>query len=146
MVRIFVDGASAGNPGYAGAGIFVQPDEGENEFISIPLGTMTNHEAEFAAVLEALKLCETRDWNIISINTDSKLVDEAVEKRHTKKSMFRPYLLEILNRMDSSELCFLKWIPSKQNRAADKLAKQAIQEYTKRNEMESEGKRGNNSF
>lgn len=126
MIKVFVDGASAGNPGPAGAGLFIKTDKGENEFLSVPLGEMTNHEAEFAAVLEAVTLSVNRNWNIVSIHSDSKLVEEAVEKRYTKKPEYRSYLQSILEQMDRNDLCFLKWIPSKQNRAADQLAKQAI--------------------
>ncbi|RSL29816.1 reverse transcriptase-like protein [Salibacterium salarium] len=126
MLKIFIDGASAGNPGPAGAGIFVNDGNGNNEHHAIPLGTMTNHEAEFAALLETLKLCHKRGWSMASINTDSKLVDEAVEKEHTKHSLYKPYLKEILSMFDLCELCFVKWIPSTNNRTADQLSKNAI--------------------
>ncbi len=127
LLKIFVDGASAGNPGPAGAGIFINKGNGENEHYAIPLGQMTNHEAEFAALLEALKLCKENNWKMASICTDSKLVDEAVEKRHTKKAAYKPYLSEILIQLEECELCFVKWIPSSTNRAADQLSKRAIQ-------------------
>ncbi|WP_240375463.1 reverse transcriptase-like protein [Bacillus piscicola] len=127
MIKIFIDGASAGNPGFAGAGLFVNKANNETEHYAIPLGRMTNHEAEFAALLEALKLCTERNWSMVSIHTDSKLVDDAVEKRHAKKAAYQPYLADILRQLDRCELCFVKWIPSKSNRAADQLAKQAIQ-------------------
>ncbi|RSL33294.1 reverse transcriptase-like protein [Salibacterium salarium] len=127
MLKIFIDGASAGNPGPAGAGIFVNKSDGDNEYYAIPIGTMTNHEAEFAALLETLKLCREQDWNMVSINTDSKLVDEAVEKGHTKHSLYKPYLADILSLFQTCELCFVKWIPSTKNRTADQLSKSAIQ-------------------
>lgn len=121
-----MDGASAGNPGPAGAGIFINKGNGENERYAIPLGQMTNHEAEFAALIEALKICKTKGWKMASICTDSKLVDEAVEKQFTKKTAFKPYLAEVLKQLEECELCFIKWIPSSTNRDADQLSKHAI--------------------
>ncbi|SDH02288.1 RNase HI [Alteribacillus persepolensis] len=127
MLKIFIDGASAGNPGPAGAGIFVNKGSHNNEHHAVPLGHMTNHEAEFAALRMALQMCKDNQWSMVSICTDSKLVDEAVEKRYTKKALFRPYLQDILTLLDACDLCFIKWIPSSTNRAADQLSKKAIQ-------------------
>ncbi|MGY4689949.1 ribonuclease HI family protein [Salibacterium sp. K-3] len=126
MIKMFIDGASAGNPGPAGAGIFVSAPDGENEHHAVPLGTMTNHEAEFTALREALQLCLERGWTTVSIHTDSQLVEESVEKEHTKHSLYKPLLSEILELFTECGLCFVKWIPSTQNRAADQLSKKAV--------------------
>ncbi|MFZ4452469.1 reverse transcriptase-like protein [Salibacterium aidingense] len=126
MLKIFIDGASAGNPGPAGAGIFVNRPDGENEHYAIPLGTMSNHEAEFAALREALQMCVDKGWTMASIHTDSKLVDDAVEKQFTKHRLYTSYLSDILQLFSACELCFVKWIPSTQNRAADQLSKKAV--------------------
>ncbi|HCW3315550.1 TPA: ribonuclease HI, partial [Listeria monocytogenes] len=48
-MEVFVDGASAGNPGPSGAGIVLKA-EGIYEQFAIPLTVMTNHEAEFIAI------------------------------------------------------------------------------------------------
>ncbi len=49
--EIYVDGASAGNPGPSGIGIFIK-HEGKAESFSIPIGVHTNQEAEFLALIE----------------------------------------------------------------------------------------------
>ncbi|MFB5663102.1 reverse transcriptase-like protein [Alteribacillus sp. HJP-4] len=126
MLKIFIDGASAGNPGPGGAGIFIKDANGPVESLIIPLGQCTNHEAEFSALLHALQWCESKEVPLVSINTDSKLVDEAVEKRHTKNNQFKLLLQDCITILDSHELWFVKWIPSSQNKAADKLSKQAV--------------------
>lgn len=54
MMEIFVDAASAGNPGLSGAGIVLSQGE-LHEQLAIPLGTMTNHEAEFIAIKLGLR-------------------------------------------------------------------------------------------
>ena len=54
MIEVYFDGASAGNPGPSGAGIFIKAN-GEVERHSIPLEIMSNHEAEFHAFLLSLR-------------------------------------------------------------------------------------------
>ncbi|MBM7094367.1 reverse transcriptase-like protein [Bacillus sp. H-16] len=127
MVEVYIDGASAGNPGPSGAGIFIK---GEGYVIkeSIPLGTMTNHHAEFSALIEALKICAGHGFSIISLRTDSQIVADAVEKRYVKREEFQKYLNESLTLMDDHfDYCFIKWIPGKQNKEADFLSKRAVQ-------------------
>lgn len=49
MYEVYIDGASAGNPGPSGAGIFMKKD-GEVEQYSIPLGiwTITKRNSELS--------------------------------------------------------------------------------------------------
>ena len=56
MIEVYIDGASAGNPGPSGAGIFIKGN-GTAEKYSIPLGMMSNHEAEYHAFIKALEIC-----------------------------------------------------------------------------------------
>ncbi|MDA3130076.1 reverse transcriptase-like protein [Aliibacillus thermotolerans] len=127
-MKVFIDGASAGSPGPAGAGIYIHSKEHNiEEHHAIPLGTLTNHEAEFQALLEALYICEERKWEMVFIHTDSQLVEEAVTKEYVKNELYKPYLSQILERLSSQPLFFIKWIPSSQNRMADQLSKRAIQ-------------------
>ncbi|WP_096435217.1 reverse transcriptase-like protein [Alteribacter populi] len=127
MVEVYIDGASAGNPGLSGAGVFIK-GEGYVLRKSVPLGTLSNHQAEFAALLEALKLCAEHEFKILSIRTDSQIVADALEKEYVKRSSFETYLTEALKLIDIHfDHCFTKWIPSKQNKEADVLARQAIQ-------------------
>lgn len=58
--EIYIDGASAGNPGPSGIGVFIKYD-GKAESFSIPLGSMSNHEAEFTALIEGMKICVEKD-------------------------------------------------------------------------------------
>lgn len=123
---MYIDGASAGDPGPSGAGVFIK-NYGQVERYSIPLGIYSNHEAEYAALVEALKICLQQGYKVISIRTDSQLVDHAIEKQFVRNKKFSPWLKEAMELMDQFELCFVKWIPSKQNNVADELARKAIQ-------------------
>lgn len=126
MIEVYIDGASAGNPGPSGAGIFIKGD-GEVIRSSIPLGTLSNHEAEFQALIEALRICIDKKHRIISLRTDSQLVSDAIDRRHTKKRTYESYLSNALALVDEFDLFFIKWIPSSKNKVADELARKAIQ-------------------
>lgn len=125
MIVVFIDGATSGNPGRSGAGIITISD-GEKQEYSVALGVLSNHEAEFYAVLEALKICEKAfPDEILSFQSDSQLVVQAIEKQFVKNILYQPILQMILDKTTSFPYFFIKWIPTKQNRA-DELAKQAI--------------------
>ena len=125
MIEVYVDGASAGDPGPSGAGIFIK-GHGKGEQFSVPLGIMTNHEAEYHALIKSLEICLEKGFSIISVRTDSQLVERAVEKEYVKNPAFVPLLEKVLGLKNQFELFFIKWIPSKQNSVADQLSRDAI--------------------
>ncbi|WP_175614864.1 ribonuclease HI family protein [Piscibacillus halophilus] len=128
MIEIYVDGASQGNPGHSGAGVYIKAHGHQYEY-AFPLGMHTSHEAEFLAVLKALELCQNQFPNeILSFRSDSQIVVDAIEAGYTKNKRFQPLLTEIIEKGNQFPLYFFKWIPSKQNHHADRLAKQAIHE------------------
>lgn len=126
MIEVYIDGASAGNPGASGAGIFIK-GEGQVLQLSIPLGMMSNHEAEFNAFIHALKICKEHHFKVVSFRTDSELVSRAIDKKFVKNKLFAPYLEEALLLSHEFDLFFMKWIPSSENKTADRLARAAIQ-------------------
>ncbi len=100
MIEVYIDGASKGNPGPSGAGVFIKGVQPAVQ-LSLPLGTMSNHEAEYHALLAALKYCTEHNYNIVSFRTDSQLVERAVEKEYAKNKMFAPLLEEALQYIKS---------------------------------------------
>ncbi|MFN2745661.1 MULTISPECIES: reverse transcriptase-like protein [Bacillus] len=124
-VEVYIDGASAGDPGLSGLGIFIK-NGAQSESFSLPAGRLSNHEAEFSALIEGMKLCAERQYPIVSFRTDSEIVERAADLEFVKNEAFKPYLDEILRLKKAFDLFFIKWIPSKDNQTADKLAKQAI--------------------
>ncbi|WP_088105390.1 reverse transcriptase-like protein [Halalkalibacter urbisdiaboli] len=126
MIEVYIDGASAGNPGPSGAGVFINFKNGQVEGHFFPLGVMSNHEAEYEALIKGLDVCLEKGITTASFRTDSKLIDDAIERRYVKNKQFQRYLEQALIRIDKFDLFFLKWIPSKQNKNADELARKAI--------------------
>ncbi|WP_062104849.1 reverse transcriptase-like protein [Bacillus niameyensis] len=125
MIEVYIDGASAGNPGLSGAGIFIKSHHNTDNY-SIPLGMMSNHEAEFSALVKSLEICLESKFQIVSVRSDSSLVVEAIEKRFVKNDIYRPFLDQALMLISNFDLFFIKWISSKENKQADQLARRAI--------------------
>ena len=78
MIEVYIDGSSKGNPGPGGAGIVIQ-DTTAKEIIGIhgiPLGYVTNNQAEFLALKHALIELKNQRLSCDPVNvlTDSQLV------------------------------------------------------------------------
>src|SRR5437868_88467 len=73
-ITAFVDGASRGNPGPAGYGVFMNTDSGHIIEISGYLGTTTNNVAEYAGLLEALAAARAEGATEVEIISDSLLL------------------------------------------------------------------------
>lgn len=126
--HIYIDGASSGNPGDAGAGIVVYDDK-NNKILdeSIYLGHMTNNMAEYAALLFALQKAEKSSVSNVFIYTDSQLVTYQMQGKYKIKNLqLKRYAEQAKNIIEHFNHFDIKYIPRTENRLADKLAKNAI--------------------
>ncbi|WP_156291856.1 ribonuclease HI family protein [Oceanobacillus salinisoli] len=127
MIEIYTDGASSGNPGPSGAGIYIKANKKQYEY-SFALGELSNHEAEFHAVIKALDICKENFPNeILSFRSDSQIVVNTIDRDYTKNKTFLPLLEKVRELSANFPYVFIKWIPEKQNYHADRLARKAIQ-------------------
>lgn len=127
MIEVFFDGASGGNPGLSGAGLYINLGNGQEIRRFFPLGRLSsNHEAEFAALVLALQFCMDQGYKELSFRTDSQLVSQALDKKYAKKAVYSHYLSQALNLINQADLFFCKWIPDVLNKNADALARLAI--------------------
>src|SRR4030095_1784146 len=98
--RAHIDGAARGNPGPAGAGVFVEAEEdrpAEEHFE--PLGKATNNVAEYRALLLALKRAQERGDLDVAIASDSLLLVEQMRGRFRgKASHLQPLFAAALRR------------------------------------------------
>ncbi|KGP93079.1 hypothetical protein N780_12205 [Pontibacillus chungwhensis BH030062] len=126
MLEVYVDGSSKGDPGPSGVGIYIKNGKDHYTY-SIPIGITSNHEAEFTALIKALEICkEMFPEEIVSVRSDSKLVVDCIEQSSTKQDRFLPLLREAEQLGNHFPFFFIKWIPDKQNKKADELARAAI--------------------
>lgn len=125
MLEVYIDGASAGNPGPSGIGIFIK-GEGHHIKISEYIGETNNHIAEFTALNRALDEAIKLQSPLVSVRSDSKIVVASIEKQYVKNEEYKPYLEKAIQQIEQLELFFIKWIPDQQNKAADALAREAV--------------------
>ena len=130
MIKVYTDAAVNGNPGDVGLGVLVLKDGEQKPFKISVEEKMDNHLAEFTAIDWALGwlLEEGAQEELIFMHTDSKVTADAIEKNYTKKEANRIVLKEIQNKLKDFSQLFVKWIPESENRGADQLARQALQQ------------------
>ncbi|MCA9486345.1 MAG: ribonuclease HI family protein [Candidatus Woesearchaeota archaeon] len=122
---IYTDGASKGNPGLAGAGIFLQNKDGEEE-ISKFLGRKTNNEAEYLAVLFALEHLRGSSEALHFYSDSQLLVRQLNGQYKVKAPTILPLFEGIKTLMKGKDVTFT-WIPREKNTRADFLANKAIE-------------------
>jgi len=128
-VNVYIDGASRGNPGRAGAGILITNEEGKRMLeISRYLGHKTNNEAEYWALLLGLREVKRVGGKAVRVFTDSELVERQVKGlyrvKHPNLRSLHKLVVENLKSFSSFEI---ESIPREQNQEADLLANQAIE-------------------
>lgn len=130
MIKVYTDAAVNGNPGDVGLGVLVLKDGEQMPFKISVEEKMDNHLAEFTAIHWALSwlLEEGVQEELIFIHTDSKVAADAIEKKYTKKESNRIVLKEIQKKIKHFPQLFVKWIPESENKGADQLARQALQQ------------------
>lgn len=130
MIKVYTDAAVNGNPGDVGLGVLVLKDGEQKPFKISVEEKMDNHLAEFTAIDWALGwlIEEGLQEELIFMHTDSKVTADAISKRYTKKEANRIVLKEIQNKLKDFPQLFVKWIPESENKGADQLARQALQQ------------------
>lgn len=121
------DGASRGNPGNAGAGAYLTDDAGNVIWETARfLGTKTNNEAEYNALILLLKAAREKGAARLKIYGDSKLVVSQVSKQWKIKLPHLRKLAEEAWRLMEGMDVSLEWIPREQNKRADQLSNEAL--------------------
>ncbi|MDR7482671.1 MAG: ribonuclease HI family protein [Armatimonadota bacterium] len=127
-VRLFVDGASRGNPGPAGLGAVIQDARGKTlAELSEALGETTNNVAEYRALLRGLAEARALGADEVEVFADSDLLVRQVTGAYRVKSA---HLLPLYQEVQTVLAGFRRWrishVPREENAAADTLANQAI--------------------
>jgi ribonuclease HI len=120
----FIDGASRGNPGPAGAGVWVAPrGDGAAEEHFEALGRTTNNVAEYKALLLALVRAETLGVQDVELFSDSLLLVQQVKGVYrVKAEHLKPLVSEAVRRAKGFRRFSIAHVRREQNRDADRLA------------------------
>ena len=132
-IIIHTDGGSRGNPGPAAIGVVMESDSfGKKEFGEY-IGETTNNEAEYRAVIFALKKIKSlvgsdkcRDSSV-GFLLDSELIVKQLNKEYKLKDKnIQNFFIEIWNlTFDFGEVSF-RHIPREKNREADRVVNQML--------------------
>ncbi len=130
----YTDGGARGNPGPAGAGVYIQDANGAVlKEVSQFLGNATNNFAEYNGVLIALQTLKsmygtkTKQMHF-EIRMDSELVKKQLNNEYQiKEPGLVPYFIEIHNmRVSSFPHLTLTHVPREKNKEADRLSNVAM--------------------
>jgi ribonuclease HI len=128
-LEIFIDGASKGNPGPSGIGVVISKDGRVIKNISSFIGNTTNNVAEYTALIYALQEALILKAEKLKINTDSQLLQRQIKGLYKIKNA---NILGLYNQARRLLAAFaeveLNNISRENNRGADRLATQAIQQ------------------
>lgn len=125
---IYTDGACRGNPGEGGIGVVIKDDDGNIiKRISRYIGRTTNNQAEYAALLSALKSIKDYNPEYLKIHSDSELLVNQMGGIYSVKNatIYKLYskAKEMINKYLNVEF---EHIPREKNREADLLANNAL--------------------
>jgi ribonuclease HI len=127
---VHVDGAARGNPGPAAIGATLKDEKGRLiAQISRRIGTTTNNQAEYRAVIAALEKAASAGVKQVELKSDSELVVRQIQGRYkVKKAALRPLYQEVVRLVGSLDDFRIAHITREQNREADRLANKALDE------------------
>lgn len=129
-IKVFTDGASRGNPGDAGIGVLIINSNGKITELKKYLGRKTNNQAEYSALILALEHLQKTDNKEIIIHTDSQLVANQMNgKWRVKDEGLKELNSQARKLAIKLDNLTVTYIPRNQNKEADRLANEAINEY-----------------
>ncbi len=123
----FVDGASRGNPGESAIGVMILRDKRELDSFANLIGTATNNQAEYLAVIAALERIKRVGAHQADIFSDSQVVVDQLAGRTKVKSMtLRPLFIRAKELSSDIGVVRFRHINREQNIRADALANAAL--------------------
>lgn len=130
-LTLYTDGAARGNPGPAGAGWVILAASGamlvENKKY---LGELTNNQAEYQALLLALKEATQLKGEALVLHCDSELVVRQIKGEYkVKNEGLKPLFREAILTLSQFKSYSINHIPREKNEEADRLANEAIDEH-----------------
>lgn len=127
-IIIYTDGGARGNPGPAGIGVVIYDENREilREYSDF-LGIATNNQAEYKAVILALKKAKELEAEELHFYLDSELVVKQLKGEYKVKNQdLASLFLEIHNLSIHFKKIFYTHVRRELNKEADRLANEAM--------------------
>ncbi len=129
-LTLFIDGASRGNPGPAGAGVVASRDDKHVESTCQYLGHATNNQAEYSALILALERALDLGATQVEIRSDSELLVRQINGQYkVKNAGLKPLFEKARTMIAKLESFGIKHVPRELNQKADAMANRAIDEF-----------------
>jgi ribonuclease HI len=127
-IKIFSDGGARGNPGPAGIGaVLYDKNNKVLAEISEYLGVATNNQAEYKALIAALKKAKEFKIQTVECYLDSELVVRQLKREYKVKNKDLALLfLEVYNLSCDFKNISYHYISREKNKEADRLANLAM--------------------
>ena len=130
---IYTDGGARGNPGPAAIGVVIKTPMEIKKYGEY-IGEATNNEAEYQAVIFALKKLKqligkekAKSEAEVEIHLDSELLASQLNGEYKiKEKRLQQLFLEVWNLKQDFKNVAFKYIPREDNRGADKLVNQIL--------------------
>ena len=125
---VYADGAARGNPGPAAIGATIRDEDGRIVArISQRIGTTTNNQAEYRAIIAALEKAIGLGAKRVAVKSDSELVVKQINGKYlVKKATLKPLYQRVKQLQGLLEGFTIAHIPRQQNIEADNLANIAL--------------------
>lgn len=130
MIEVYTDGATEGHNGklgtvsWVGLGIYI-PDL--DICVSKRVRGISNNEAEYMALIEAMDICKQNGLTSVLFLSDSmNVVNGAQKNRPTKNLRMSKFKSEIQKRLSYFTEVEFAWIPREENEQADILSKESL--------------------
>jgi ribonuclease HI len=133
-IRIYTDGGSRGNPGPSASGAALKKlvDGKEGETIATAskfLGTTTNNQAEYTAIIIGLEKAKELGVKEIEVYMDSELATKQLNGEYkVKDAQIAKRFLEVKNLMHSFSSVKFKHVRRELNKEADAIVNKVLDE------------------
>ncbi|HEX9503213.1 MAG TPA: ribonuclease HI family protein [Patescibacteria group bacterium] len=125
---IYTDGGARGNPGPAAVGVAIYNVSGrEMERYKKYIGTATNNQAEYKALIAALELATTMGAESLVCHMDSELIVRQLQGKYKiRDSELGVLAAEVLRQTSKFKQIEFVHVPREKNKLADQLVNEAL--------------------
>lgn len=128
-IILYTDGGARGNPGPAGIGVVIRSDGQIVSRLKAAIGEATNNIAEYEAVILGLEEAKRLGAQEVDVRLDSELVASQLKREFkVKDPELGKRFVRAWNLMQGFRGVRFHAIPREENREADRLVNEAIDE------------------